>query len=67
MMLNAANPKPKCNLAAYQARKSIQHFILAANLGGGTSIQKIKRRLYADGLVSKEDFGVALFVLIRSP
>ena len=39
--------------------KAVKHFIIAANLGYGGSIEKLKK-CYARGMVSKEDFAAVL-------
>jgi TPR repeat protein len=60
----AGHPGARYNLALKEGRserfdRAVKHFIIAANLGHGGSIQMLKE-FYADGLVSKEDFAAAL-------
>eukprot|EP00984_Skeletonema_dohrnii_P023553 scaffold12646_cov146-Skeletonema_dohrnii-CCMP3373.AAC.1 len=60
----AGHPDARYNLALKEGRserfdRAVKHFIIAANLGHGGSIQMLKE-FYAEGLVSKEDFAAAL-------
>jgi len=58
------HPEARFFLAFYEARnerfdRAVKHWIIAANLGCGDSIQQLKKG-YKLGVVSKEDFAAAL-------
>jgi len=58
------HPKSRCHLGCVEEGdgrndRAVKHFIIAANLGYDGAIQALKK-CYAGGVVSKEDFAVAL-------
>ena len=60
----AGHPNARHNVGAHELRncrndRAVKHFIIAANLGYDGAIQALKK-CYAGGVVSKEDFAVAL-------
>eukprot|EP00984_Skeletonema_dohrnii_P010163 scaffold3950_cov100-Skeletonema_dohrnii-CCMP3373.AAC.10 len=60
----AGHPDARCTLACHEMQKgrfdrAVKHWIIAANLGCGDSIQRLKV-CYKHGVVSKEDFAASL-------
>ncbi|KAK1734939.1 Sel1-like repeat family protein [Skeletonema marinoi] len=60
----AGHPDARYNIGLYETMnrrfdRAVNHWIIAANLGHGDSIQKLKK-CYTHGLVSKEGFAAAL-------
>ena len=58
------NSKARCNLAVHEGNngrteRAMKHFIIAANLGCTRSIENL-RMGYANGMIRKEEFAVAL-------
>ena len=58
------HPIARHNLALYEMEngrfeRAAKHFIIAANLGCGTSLQEVKE-LFVQGIVTKEEYAAAL-------